>query len=542
MKYSLALFLMLFLVFIITLPESSACTSILVSKGASKSNVPLISYSCDGEFHPHLSIIPAAEHQPGDMYEVRGWGGPKGSIPEVAHTYRVVHLMNEHQLAMGETTFGGREELINPDGMFDYYPLMIITLQRAKDAREAIRVMTGLVEKYGYCGEGESISIADTEEAWLFEISGTGPGGNGAVWVAMKVPDGKISATANMSRIHGFPLDDPENCIYSSNVISFAIQKGYYDPESGGDFSFSRASNPQTEEQIRFSDRRIWSIYSRLAPSMGFSPEYSNGLDEGSPYPLFVTPDERVGVRDVIAMHRCHYEGTEYDMTKVLVSGPFGSPDRIRPLKWEYEGRKYAWERPIATQQAAFVYVSEARPHLPVELGGIVWYGIDNPYTNFFIPIYTGIKELPPSYTRGSLKSYSQDSAWWVVNFVANYANLRYSDMIREITALQKEMEDMAFGIQEVIEKAAMELYKNNSPEFAAEFLTRYCIDSAEMKVERWRQLGNRLITKYNDGYIQNGSGRPEESGYPEDMLKETIEKEGSRRILSAEKEIDREL
>ncbi|MBN2356328.1 C69 family dipeptidase [candidate division KSB1 bacterium] len=523
-------------------PYGQACTSILVSKGASKSGVPLISYSCDGEFHPHLRMIPAADHQPGDMYEVRGWRGLKGKIPEIPHTYKVFGLMNEHQLAMGETTFGGREELMNPDGLFNYYPLMLITLQRAKTARQALEVMAELVQEHGYCGEGESISIADTEEAWLLEIVGTGKGGRGAVWVAVRIPDGQISATANMSRIHGFPMNDPDNCIYSKNVIEFAVEKGYYEPGSGKAFSFSKAYNPPTEEQIRYSDRRIWSIYRRLAPSQNFSPEYANGRGQGTPYPLFITPDEKVGVRDVIAMHRDHYEGTEFDMTRDLVAGPFGAPDRWRPMKWQVDEQKYVWERPIATQQAGFVYVSEARPHLPKELGGVVWYGVDNPYTNFFIPLYTGMSEFPPSYTRGQLSSYSRDSAWWVVNFVANFANLRYSYMIKDVQALQKQIEDMAFGSQEVVENAAMELLKSKSPEFAVAFLTRYCIDSAEMNVERWRQLGDALITRYNDGYIHNEKHRPEEVGYPLSWLEETVKKEGKRRAVKSEKIKDREL
>jgi dipeptidase len=228
-------------------------------------------------------------------------------------------------------------------------------------------------------------------------------------------------------------------------------------------------------------------------------------------------------------------------MTKDLVSGPFGAPDRWRPMKWEVDGKKYVWERPIATQQAGFVYVSEARPHLPKEIGGIVWYGIDNPFTNFFIPLYTGISDLPPSYTRGQLNRFSRDSAWWVVNFVANYANLRYSHMIKEIQSRQKEIEDMAFGSREVMEKATLDLLKT-SPDFATAFLTRYCIDSAEMNVERWRQLGDSLITRYNDGYIQNEKGRPQEAGYPQTWLGETVKKEGKRRSVKSEKEKDKEL
>jgi dipeptidase len=232
-----------------------ACTSVLVSRGASKKGVPLISYSCDGEFHPLIRIIPPADYPAGEMAEIRGWRKVLGKIPQVAHTYKVVGLMNEHQLALGETTFGGREELINPDGMFQYFPLMLITLQRAKTAREAVRVMTGLVEEYGYGSEGESISIADKEEAWLLEIVGTGPGGKGAIWVALRIPEGLVCATANMSRIRTFPLGDPENCLYEPRVIDFAVQKGYFNPKSGKPFDFSRAYNPPTEEQVRYFAR-----------------------------------------------------------------------------------------------------------------------------------------------------------------------------------------------------------------------------------------------------------------------------------------------
>jgi dipeptidase len=542
MKKSLLLTTLFMLLFSPAKELTRACTSVLVSRGASKKGTPLISYSCDGEFHPHIRIIPAARYKPGEMTEIRGWRGVLGKIPQVSQTYKVVGLMNEYQLALGETTFGGRKELENPQAMFHYYPLMLTTLQRARTAREAIRVLTGLVEKYGYRSEGESISIADKEETWLLEIVGTGPGGKGAVWVAIRIPEGMVSATANMSRIHEFPLEDPDNCLYSKNVIRFAIEKGYYNPESGKPFSFSRAYNPPTEEQIRYSDRRIWSIFSRLAPSQHFSSQFSNGRGAGLPYPLWIKPDKKLDVRDVIALHRNHYEGTEFDMTKDVVSGPFGSPDRWRPMKWEVDNRKYTWERPIATQQAAFVYVSEARSSLPPELGGIVWYGIDNPYTNFFIPLYTSIRALPESYTRGSLSGYTRDSAWWTVNFVANFANLRFRYMIQDIRSLQNKIEDMTFGSQEAIENAAVQLIKSNGIDFAIDFLTRYCINNAEMNVRRWRKLGDALITTYNDGYIQDKNHRAREVGYPNPWLKEEIRKNGKRRQLTSEKATDREL
>ena len=518
-----------------------ACTSILVTRTASATGSPMISYSCDGEFHPRLGLLPAADYPAGAWYEIRGWDGVKGRIPQVPHTWKVVGLMNEHQLSLGETTFGGREELMNPEGYFDYYPLMLVTLQRARNAREAIDVFTSLAERWGYCGEGESITIADTREVWLLEIVGTGKGGKPA-WVALRIPDGMVCATANRSRIHTFPLNDPENCRYSANVITHAEKMGYYQKSSGKPFSFSEAYNPPSTEQIRYSDRRIWSLWRRLCPSADFSPEFSNGFGQGTPYPLWIKPDKKVGVRDVIALHRDHYEGTPFDMTRDLVAGPFGSPDRWRPMKWTSNGKQYLWERPIATQQSAFVSVSQARADLPAAIGGVVWYGVDAPDANFFVPIYTGVEDLPPSYTRGDLRQYTPDSAWWVVNFVANYANLRYSHMIQDIRTCQKELEDLAFGAQDAMETAFVTLLKTRGEAFARHFLTRYCTTHAESCVARWRTLGEELITRYNDGFIQDEKHRPHETGYPQSWLDETARQEGKRRQGGTEKEQDREL
>ncbi|MCK4890399.1 MAG: C69 family dipeptidase, partial [Candidatus Aminicenantes bacterium] len=411
-KKSFQSILFMLILFVFT-SDMFPCTSILVTKGASEKGAPMISYSCDGEFHPHLRITPAAKYKSGEMVEIRGWRGVLGKIPQVPETYKVIGLMNEFQLAIGETTFGGRKELISNKGIFHYYPLMRIALQRAKTAREAIIVMTTLVEKHGYRSEGESISIADKHEAWLLEIVGPGKDGIGAIWVAIKIPDGMVSATANMSRIHEFPLNDPGNVLYSENVISFAVKHGYYDPEKDGNFSFSKAYNPPTEEQIRYSSRRIWSIFRRISPSMNISSKYSNGNTNLKPYELYIKPDSKLNVRDVIALHRDHYENTKFDMTKDLVSGPFEAPDRWRPMKWKSGGKLYAWERPIATQQAGFVFVSESRAYVPDDIGGIVWFGMDNPYTNVFVPVYTSVTELPLSYTIGSLKKYTRDSAWW---------------------------------------------------------------------------------------------------------------------------------
>jgi len=537
LRYSLLLF---FIFFNIT-EYLDSCTSILVSKGASKKGAPMISYSCDGEFLPSPRIIPATDYKPGDMEIIRSWTGIKGKIPQVPHTYKVVGMMNEFQLAIGETTFGGRKELINKDGLFHYYPLMLLTLRRAKTAREAIKVMTDLVEKYGYGSSGESISIADKEEAWLLEIVGTGQGGKGAIWVAVKIPDGYISATANMSRIREFSLNSPNKVLYSKNVISYAIKKGYYDPKSKKPFSFSAAYNPPTEEQVKYSARRVWSIFRRVAPSKKISSDYSSFKRGTKPYSLFIKPDKKLNVRDVIALHRDHYEGTKFDMTKNVTSGPFGAPDRWRPMKWKVDGQKYVWERPISTQQAGFVFVSESRAYVSDKIGGVYWYGLDNPYTNFFIPLYTSITKLPKSYTTGRLSKYSRDSAWWAFNFVANYANLRWSYMIQDIQKVQKEIEDMEFSLQAEIENTAKRLLKKE-PDLVAKFLTKYCVDNAKSNFRRWVELGDFLITKYNDGYIQNEKHRAKEVGYPEKWLRREVKKNKKRMKLKQEKGDDREL
>lgn len=508
------------LIFILMSESADACTSVIVTKGASKNGACIISYSCDGEFLAKLRMRPAKDYGPGEMMEIISYDGNKISIPQVPHTYQVVGLMNENQLAIGETTFDGRPELEDPNGLWDYYSLMLTALQRTKTAREAIKIMTDLAEEYGYGSTGESFSIADKEEAWIMEMIGPGPGGKGAVWVAVKIPDGNISAHANMSRIHNFPLDDPENCIYSPNVISFAIEKGYYNPSSGRLFSFSEAYNPPTEEQIRYSARRVWSIFRRAAPSMNLSPDYSSCVKGSEPYPLYIKPDNKLNVQDVIAFHRDHYEGTEFDMTKDLASGPFGSPDKWRPIKWEVDSAKYAWERPISTQQAGFVFVSESRAAIPDEIGGVYWYGPDNPYTNFFAPFYTSITELPVSYTVGNLNKFSRESAWWAFNFVANFANLRYSYMIQDIQKVQREIESIEFAQQKAIEETAMKLLKEN-PALVPKFLTKYCVDNAESNIRKWWELGDYLITKYNDGYIQDEKGRPQEVGYPQSWLKD---------------------
>ena len=507
----------------LTLAVSQAwsCTNLIVTKGASKDGSVMVTYTCDGEFHPHLRYDPPKDYGPEDYLDIKDRNDSLlGRVKQVPHTYGVVHLMNEHQVVIGETTFGGRNELENHQGLLHYWTLMRLALQRAKTAREAIEVMTSLVEEYGYADTGESFSIGDPREAWYMEMIGPGPGGKGALWVARRVPDGYVCAHANASRISTFPLHDPENCLYAPNVISFAVEKGYYDPNSGKPFSFCDAYNPAHPEMLRYSATRVWSLFRRVAPSKPWPSAYHRGSEGAEPYPLWIKPDKKLSLHDVFTLMRDHYEGTEFDMTAGIDAGPFGTPNRSRPITWEVDGVKHAWERPISTQQTGFSFVSQSRAGLPDAVGGVLWYGVDDTYTTCYVPLYCGIDSLPASFTAGSLGKFSWDSAWWVFNFVANYANLRYSYMIEDIQAVQSELEGNFIALQPQIEKTALNLQKTD-PELLGRFLSDYSLSRAEIVVNRWRSLGEYLITKYNDGYIQNEKGRPEEVGYPDTWLRD---------------------
>jgi dipeptidase len=499
------------------------CSSFLVTKGASKDGSVIITYTCDGEFHPHLEYIPAQDHEAVATITVRGRDGTiRGEVKQVAHTYAVVGLMNEFQLAIGETTFGGRNELRNPEGLLHYFLLMELALQRAKTAREAIEVMAELVEEYGYGSTGESFSLADPNEAWIMEMIGPGPGGKGAHWVALRIPDGYICAHANMSRIGEFPIDDPDNCMYSASVISFAEQKGYYDKKSGKPFSFRYAYDPPKPSSLRTCAARVWSMFRRCAPSMDLSPDFQRGVEGTKPYPLWIKPDKQLALQDVMSVMRDHYEGTPFDMTKGVDAGPFGSPLRCRDLTWEVDDIKYSWERPISTQQTAFSFISQSRDWLPDQIGGVYWYGLDDTYTSCYVPLYCCIDSLPKSFTVGDIQNFTWDSAWWVFNFVANFANLRYCDMAQDILKVQTALERQFLELQPVIEKTAGELL-NKDPELVVRFLTNYSVSQGDMVVKRWIELGEHLICKYNDGYVKDENGRARGVGYPSKWLKTVL-------------------
>jgi len=501
---------------------AAACTNILVSKGASADGSVIITYACDGRFHPRLQRRDAADHDFGSQLELNDWSGKvRGVIPQVPHTYAVVGLMNEHQLAISETTTTGREELENPEGLLHYWDLMQLALQRARTAREAIAVIGDLVAAHGYRSTAESFSIADPNEVWLMEMVGPGPGGEGAAWVALRVPDGSIAAYANGMRVREFPLDDPESCLYSPTVISLAVERGYYDPAAGRPFSFADAYDAPTPQSRRYTATRVWSIFRRAAPSLELGSDFHRGVPGAEPYPLWITPDRKLSVADVMSLMRDHYEGTPYDMTQGLDAGPFGTPNRWRPMTWEVDGTTYSWERPISTQQTGFSFVSQSRSWLPDPIGGVYWYGLDDTSTSVYVPLYVGITRLPTSFTAGRLDRFSWDSAWWVFNFVANIANLKYTYMIQDIQAVQGELEDRFFALQPVVEQTAQGLAQSD-PALLAEYLSQYSVGQAEEVVRRWRELGEQLLTTYNDGYVA-GKGDEVERGYPESWLREVV-------------------
>jgi len=515
----------LLLVFGSSFPGFS-CTNILVSRGATTDGSVIITYSCDGEFLPHLSYTPAADHAPGEFLSYRDRNGHVHKVPQPPHTYAVVGLMNEFQVSFSETTFDGRPELQNPDGALHYWTLMNLTLQRARNAREAIKVIASLTDEFGYASTGESFSIADPNEVWIMEIIGSGPGGKGALWVARRIPEGYICAHANMSRIGTFPLNDPDHCMHAKNVISFAIEKGYYDPDSGEPFRFNEAYDVVDPGKRRYCAARVWSIFRRSTPSLNLSADFSRGVQEAERYPLWIKPDKKLSVQDVMALMRDHYEGTPYDMTKGVDAGPFHTPNRWRPIEWQVDSVEYAWERPISTQQTAFSFVSQARNWLPDAIGGVYWYGMDDTYTTCYFPLYCGITAIPGSYETGTMQHFSWNSAWWVFNFVANIANLKYSYMIKDIQKVQKELEGQFFAFQPAVETAAADL-NGKDPQLAKQFLTTYSVSQGEMVMRKWKQLGEDLLTKYNDGYVKDEKGRPQSVGYPEEWLRDVLKVRG---------------
>jgi len=404
---------------------------------------------------------------------------------------------------------------------------MRLALQRSSTARECVEVMGELVAAHGYRSSGESYCIGDPHEAWVMEMVGRGPGGGGAFWVALRVPDGSISAFANGGRIGTFPLDDPDNCLYTPEMFDYAAAHGWYSP-GDGPFSWREAFHPLTAQQKRYTATRVWSIFRRAAPSLELSPDYHRGVAGADAYPLFIEPDHPLTTADVFALMRDHYEGTDYDMTQGVDAGPYGYPLRTRPMGFAVDGEQYTWERPISTQQTGFSMVCQSRRGLPDAVGGVTWYGLDDTDFTCYTPLYCGITDIPASYATGSLGAFSWDSAWWVFNFVSNYAALKYADMIVDVRAVQNEIENGYLDLQPAVEKTAAALCADD-PDLAARYLTDYSVMHAEDVVRKWRALGEHLMTRYNDGFVKDADGRPRELGYPEAWLREIVGRHPAR-------------
>ncbi len=510
-----------------------ACTSIMVSRGASVDGSVMITYSADAAFMPKLIHHQGGKHQAGELVDLIAWENDqvRGQYRQVAETYSVVGLMNERQVALGETTTGGRRELRNPDGLLDYDGLMWLTLQRAGTAREAIEVIDALCTEYGYGSGGETIAVADANEAWVLEIIGKGPGVKGALWVAARVPEGYISASANMSRIGAFPMDDPENWLFAKDVVDFAVDKGFYDPDGGRPFSWREAYHPNpSASSKRACATRIWSVLRRAAPSMNLSSDFHRGVEAAEPYPLFVKVDEKLSARDVMGLMRDHYEGTAYDMTKGLAAGPFGSPLRARGLQFSLDGESYSWERPISTQQAGFVMLAQCRSWLPDPVGGVYWFTPDDPYTSCFTPLYCGMTRLPRAYTTGEYGKFSWDSAWWVFNLVSNLTYDRWSRVLPDVLAAQTDNEERYMAMMPAIDRAAAELMKQDEA-LARRFLTDWSVGTAEQLFEDWHELASAILSKHVDGYLREGQ-RSRGVGYSEDWLRRVVGEQGQQLAL----------
>ena len=523
--------------------KTDACTNILITKGATVDGSTMISYAADSHvLYGELYHWPAKRYPAGSMLKVVEWDTGKylGEIEQVEYTYSVIGNMNEHQLSIGETTYGGRSELRDTTGLIDYGSLIYITLQRAKTAREAIEIMAALVEKYGYYSSGETFSIADPNEVWIMDLIGKGEGNKGAVWVAVKIPDGYISAHANQARITTFPLNDKENCLYSEDVISFAKEKGYFKGKKK-DFSFSDAYAPLDFGAVRFCEARVWSAFRHANKSMDKYVEYAMG-ESSERMPLFIKPDHKLSRQDVMAMMRDHFEGTPMDMSVDAGAGPYKLPYRWRPLTWKVDGVEYLNERAIATQQTGFSFVAQMRSGYPDPIGGIFWFGIDDAASTVYMPMYCGITKVPHCIEvgNGDMLTYSPTSAFWVFNTVSNRAYSRYKDMIVDIKKVQTELENKFFDFIPAVDETAKALYAKD-PELARSYLTDFSVSQAEMTVNRWRDLGNFLLVKFLDGNLhpeedgkfkRNPYGHPahpEHNGYSKEFYQKIVDETGDK-------------
>lgn len=526
--------------------EASACTNLIVGKKASVDGSVLVSYNADdyGMFG-HLCHYPAGTHQKGEMRKIFDWdtGEYHGEIPEAPVTYNVIGNINEFQLSIGETTYGGREEMVDTTGILDYGSLIYVTLQRAKTAREAISVMTSLVEKYGYCSSGETFSICDPNEAWIMEMMGTGPGSKGVVWVAMRIPDNAICAHANQSRIGKFDMRDKKNVVCSKNVISYARKMGWFTGRDA-DFSWKNTYARPDFSGRRFCDARVWSFFNHYQKGFDRYLPWALGKDPNAEdMPLWIVPDRKLSVHDVQMGMRDHYEGTAMALDTTNVGGGiYQMPYRPTPLQFKVDGKTYFNERPISTQQTAFSFVSQLRSWMPREIGGVIWFGNDDANMIAYTPVYCGNTVQPECYnTPGAdAVTFSDKNAFWVCNWVSNMVYPRYSQIFPELQAVRDSLESSYFARQADFEKKAMNLYATDKPS-ALRMLNEYSVEKAQQMLAEWKNLAIRIIVKYNDmGVKQEKDGkiikRVMRPGYPESFARKLVKETGDWYAVPADK------
>ena len=541
-----------FVAFLLSAVAGNACTNFLVGKKASADGSVFISYSADSYgMSGFVAHFPAAYHPEGTMRDIYEWDSGKylGQIPEARRTYNVLGNINEYQVAIAETTFGGREELVDTAGIMDYGSMIYIALQRSRTAREAIDVMTSLVAEYGYCSSGESFSIADPDEAWILEMVGKAGKEKGAVWVAVRIPDDCISAHANQARIRKFDMNDKENVRYSADVVEFARKMGYYNG-SDKDFDFAAAYCPADFGGLRYCDARVWSFFNMFgAEDMTKYLPWAQGDPTAEPMPLYMKPKAPVSLQDMQRGMRDHYEGTPFDVTTDLGAGPFNMPYRPSPLSFKVDGKEYFNERPISTFQTAFTFVAQLRSWLPDAVGGVMWFGADDANMVVFTPVYCCATIVPDCYKEcyADPLEFSWKSSFWVFNWVSNMIYPKYSMVIDDMRALQNSLESSIYEQSKAIEQEALAVV-GTSPKYAVEILTDFTCNSAENTLAAWQKFGEKVIVKYNDfvvkseknGKLDRGKtglgGKIVRPSYPAEYWKQVVEQTGDKYLMPVSK------
>ena len=541
------------LLFISCAGYASACTNFIVGKNASADGSVFCTYSADSYgLYAHLRHYPAGTHAKGEVVKIYDYDTNvcHGEIPQAPVTYNVVGNINEYQVSIGETTFGGREEMVDTTGIIDYGSLMYITLQRSKSAREAISVMTSLVEKYGYCSEGETFTICDPNEAWIMDMMGAPGSKPGVVWVAIRIPDDAICAHANQSRITTFNQKDKENVLYSKNVIKYARQKGWFNGKDS-EFSFNAAYAAPDFLGRRVCEARVWSFFRHFSNDMDRYLPYVEGKGEYTEaMPLWIIPNKKLTLQDVQECMRDHFEGTPFSLDSDIGQGIWEMPYRPTPLYFKVDGKKYFNERPTSTQQTGFTYVAQLRSFLPREVGGVLWFGNDDSNMIAYTPIYCCSTRVPECYDApgADAVTFSDKSAFWVCNWVSNMVYPRYSMLFPSLREVRDSLERRYFSLQQAVERKAIRLLAESNDGSGVEFLTQYSVDKAQDMLECCRNLATYLIVKYNDMAVKpekNGKFQrtPEglgadvvRPGYSDKVARELIKQTGDRYAMPEEK------